>query len=310
MAAGLIRDLDGRILLSQRPAGKHLAGAWEFPGGKCEPGESWVGTLKRELREELGIRVGRIRPCLSLTHAYPEHTVRLALLEVGRVEGRAHGREGQALRWVDPADLGTLDMPAADRPIVKALSLSPYYAITPDPSRVDGPGAVLAWAEAAMANGTRLLQLRAHGMGQEGLSDLGHRLNALAKRYDARWLLNGSASLALELGADGVHLSSRALIDCSARPLSEDKLVIVSCHGPDELARAGVIGADLVCVSPVRPTRSHPDSEPLGWSGLEALSEQSPLPVFALGGLAPEDLDVARGHGAFGVAGITRFGAS
>ena len=310
VAAGLIRDRDGRILLSQRPAGKHLAGTWEFPGGKCEPDESWAGALERELHEELGVRVDRITPCLTLTHTYPEHTIRLALLEVGRVAGRVHGREGQALRWVEPDDLDSLDMPAADRPIVKALTLSPYYAITPDPSRMGGADAVLDWAEQAMANGARLLQLRAHSLAKEELSDLGYRLDALAKRCGARWLLNGSAALALELGADGVHLSGRALRQSKFRPLAEDKLVIASCHDTDELSRAGAIGADLVCVSPVRPTRSHPEAEPLGWSGLEVLCERSPLPVFALGGLAPGDLDKARGHGAFGVAGITGFGAT
>ena len=307
VAAGVIRDDRGRILLGQRPAGKHLAGTWEFPGGKCDPQEKPADALVRELREELGVRVGRVAPLLALTHTYPELTVRLILHDVLDIDGHPHGCEGQALRWATPTQMNSLEMPPADRPIVKALSAGPHYAITPDPAEVGGTDAALSWAAAALDAGHRLLQLRAHSLNMAELTAMGHRLESLVRSQGGRWLLNGPAELAMELGADGVHLTSRALAQLVARPLPDDRLVIASCHDQDELARAGAIGADLVCVSPVRPTPSHPKAEPLGWSGLEALSKHSPLPVFALGGLAPEDLEVAREHGAFGVAGISAF---
>ena len=308
VAAAIIRDESGRILLSQRPTGKHLAGTWEFPGGKCEPGESWNRGLERELHEELGIRSSQIMPYLTLTHTYPEHTVRLALFEVGRVEGRLHGREGQALRWADLTELPLLDMPAADRPIVKALSISPHYAISPEPDHIGGVGALLDWAEHSMAGGMRLLQLRAHSLPEPELAELGLRFGELARNHGALWLLNGPPGLALELGADGVHLTAHALQTAKSRPLPEDKLVIASCHHRQDLAHAGAIGADLACVSPVEYTSSHPQAKPMGWSGLARLCERTPVPVFALGGMSPDDLDSARRHGAFGVAGISGFG--
>lgn len=307
VAAGIIRDESGRVLLSQRPEGKHLAGTWEFPGGKCEPGESWSRALERELHEELGIQASQISPYLTLTHAYCEHTVRLVLLEVGQVGGRPHGREGQALRWVEPTEMKSLEMPCADRPIVKALNISPHYAISPDPGHVGGIDAVLDWAESALAGGMRLLQLRAHSLAESELVELAWQFGRLAHDHGASWLLNGPARLALELGADGVHLTTRALMSARVRPLPEEKLVIASCHDRLELAQAGAIGVDMACVSPVAPTASHPQAEPLGWTGLAKLCELAPVPIFALGGMLPDDLQTARSHGAFGVAGIRRF---
>ncbi len=307
VAAGVIRDRSGNILLSQRPAGKHLAGTWEFPGGKCDADESAAQALIRELDEELGIQVESAAPLLALTHAYPERTVQLILMEVAAYRGHAHGREGQALRWVAAHELDALEMPAADRPIVKALSIDPRYAITPDPADLGGPSGLLEWADTAFAAGHRLMQLRAHSLGSAALTDLAGRFGALARRHGAQWLLNGPPELALELGADGVHLTGRALAETGTRPLPEDRLVMASCHDRHDLAQAGRIGADLVCLSPVGNTGSHPDAAPMGWAGLQALIRHAPLPVFALGGMAPDDLDQARRHGAFGVAGISAF---
>jgi 8-oxo-dGTP diphosphatase len=308
VAAGLIRDELGRILLAQRPPGTHLAGTWEFPGGKCDPGERPDQALVRELDEELGVRVDSASPLLALTHAYPERTIRLILFEVTALRGEPRGCEGQALRWVPADELATLDMPPADRPIITALGLQPHYAITPDPVRVGGPDAVLAWARASLAAGHRLFQLRAHALEPDQLASLGRRLGQLVRSHDARWLLNGPAELALALDADGVHLSARALMACTRRPVPRDRVVIASCHDRVELERAGELGADLVCLSPVAETASHPAAQPLGWAGLESLCVHSPLPVFALGGLGPSDLHRARRHGAFGVAGISGFG--
>jgi len=307
VAAGVIRDRDGNILLGQRPAGKHLAGAWEFPGGKCDPGESPGDALVRELDEELGVQVESAAPLMMLTHSYPEKTVQLILLEVGTYRGQLHGREGQALRWLAPDALDSVEMPAADRPIVKALSIDPRYAITPDPAEVGGPDGLLEWVTGALAAGNRLVQLRAHSLDQASLVDLGQHLGPLVRRFGGRWLLNGSPELALELDADGVHLSGAALAACRKRPLPESRLVITSCHDPTELVHAGRIGADLACLSPVRCTPSHPTAVPLGWDGFEKLVQQAPLPVFALGGVVPDDLRLARCHGAFGVAGISAF---
>lgn len=116
-------DADGRVLLAQRPPGKQLAGLWEFPGGKVEPGERPEATLIRELAEELGITVEE--PCLApltfASHAYPDFHLLMPLYVCRRWEGTPRSLEGQALRWVRPRALRDLPMPPADAPLIPFL---------------------------------------------------------------------------------------------------------------------------------------------------------------------------------------------
>ncbi len=310
VAAAVMRDPDGRILMSQRMDGKHLGGTWEFPGGKCEPGESAHQSLARELNEELGIEIAASSPLLTLTHVYPEKTIRLLIRVVDEWQGDPVGREGQSLRWASLADMQTLDMPSADRPIIKAMAVDPYYAISRDPTDFHDTESFIADWRRRLEAGFRLLQLRAHSLGRKALVDLGIRCGELARQYRATWLLNGPADLVEACGADGMHLTSARLMACQARPVPESMLLAASCHNAEELRQAGLIGADLVCVAPVQSTRSHPSARPLGWSEFARLCRYSPLPVLALGGLKPADLDLARSHGAFGVAGISGFSSS
>jgi mutator protein MutT len=136
VAAALI-DARRRVLIAQRPAGKHLAGAWEFPGGKLEPGEAPAEGLERELREEIGITIGSPRPLLRLRHTYPYGEVLLDVWVVRRYRGCPRGLDGQALRWCDRAALTAADLLPADRPILAALRLperlrrdtTPYYRV-------------------------------------------------------------------------------------------------------------------------------------------------------------------------------------
>ena len=116
-------DVDGHVLVSERPAGKQLAGLWEFPGGKVEPGERPEQTLIRELAEELGIRVEE--PCLApltfASHAYPDFHLLMPLYVCRRWTGTPRPMEGQALRWVRPKALRDLAMPPADAPLIPFL---------------------------------------------------------------------------------------------------------------------------------------------------------------------------------------------
>ncbi len=122
VAVALI-DADGRVLLSQRPEGKALAGLWEFPGGKLEEGERPEEALIRELKEELGITVEE--PCLApltfASHAYADFHLLMPLYICRRWSGQAAGREGQALKWVWPKDLRLYPMPPADTPLIPAI---------------------------------------------------------------------------------------------------------------------------------------------------------------------------------------------
>jgi 8-oxo-dGTP diphosphatase len=114
-------ERDGRILVSRRLEGTHLAGRWEFPGGKCEPGEAHEACLRRELEEELGVTRAAIGHEIVVTeHAYPDRIVRLHFRQCA-IHDEPRGLQGQALRWVTRAELGTLDLPEADRDLVQRL---------------------------------------------------------------------------------------------------------------------------------------------------------------------------------------------
>lgn len=120
VAAALV-DGEGRVLLAQRPEGKPLAGTWEFPGGKLEPGESPETALLRELDEELGITAGPLEPFTFVSHAYPDFHLVMLLYWCRQWQGEPHGRDGQALRWERPQAMAALPMPPADVPLVEAL---------------------------------------------------------------------------------------------------------------------------------------------------------------------------------------------
>jgi mutator protein MutT len=123
VVAGVVIDAADRVLIAQRPAGKHLAGGWEFPGGKLEPGEERLAGLARELREELGITIATPRPLIRVRHTYPSHEVLLDIWVVKRFSGEPRGLDGQALRWCLQDELAAVDLLPADRPIVAALRL-------------------------------------------------------------------------------------------------------------------------------------------------------------------------------------------
>lgn len=139
VVAGVIRDARGRILLARRTEGRDLAGLWEFPGGKREPGESPEGALVRELREELGIEAEVGGHVITVPQQYPDKHLTLDVREVRAFSGSARGREGQALVWVPPHKLASYQMPPADIPVVAALGQPERYLVTPEPGAAPPP---------------------------------------------------------------------------------------------------------------------------------------------------------------------------
>lgn len=123
VSAVALIDVDGRILLTQRPEGKPMAGLWEFPGGKVEPGETPEAALIRELQEELGINTWAscLAPLTFASHSYPDFHLLMPLFACRKWEGIVQGCEGQALKWVRAADLRSYPMPPADIPLISIL---------------------------------------------------------------------------------------------------------------------------------------------------------------------------------------------
>ncbi|WP_265500218.1 8-oxo-dGTP diphosphatase MutT [Paracoccus beibuensis] len=125
VSAVALIDPDGRVLLAQRPEGKPMAGLWEFPGGKVEPGETPEAALIRELDEELGIQTWNscLAPLTFASHSYDTFHLLMPVFACRRWQGIVHPREGQQLAWVKARDLRAYPMPAADIPLIPALQM-------------------------------------------------------------------------------------------------------------------------------------------------------------------------------------------
>ncbi len=123
VSAVALIDRDGRVLLAQRPEGKSMAGLWEFPGGKVEQGETPEAALIRELDEELGIETWSscLAPLTFASHSYPDFHLLMPLFACRKWQGQPASKEGQALKWVRPAELRSYPMPPADLPLIPIL---------------------------------------------------------------------------------------------------------------------------------------------------------------------------------------------
>ena len=300
VVAGAVLSTDEgvpKVLLAKRAASAHQGGKWEFPGGKMAAGESVVQALVRELDEEIGIRAKAWRRLIRFPYEYPEFKMDFEVFQVTAWDGTASGCEGQEVRWVPLPELRQWITPPASLPVIRALQLPPQYAISADPA-----GDVGRWQadlSATLERGARLIQLRAHSLSGAAYERLAQEAIGQVHAAGARVVLNCEPEQAARLGADGVHLTSERLMRSAARPLPEDLLVGASCHDSRELDQAVRIDADFAVLSPLRDS-----PQALGWEGFASTIAGAALPVYALGGMKPEDQDAAVESGGQGIAAI------
>ncbi|MFA5663143.1 Nudix family hydrolase [Castellaniella sp.] len=316
VAAGLIFDARGRLLLGQRPDGKAWPGWWEFPGGKIEAGESVEQALVRELDEELGIRATQVYPWVVYVHEYPKTVVELSFCQVTAWLGEPTGRENQALDWVDPTQIridesdhpigpgGASLLPAATAPL-RWLRLPVRYRL----SQIQGPEQIDTWLARLrneLLRGLRLVQFREPAWSGEPaqLHAAFQATVALCRQYDARCLINSLHPHAWWSEADGVHLRATDARHVLQQDLRPPGWLGVSAHNAADLECAAELNADFVVLGHVLDTPSHPAVPPLGWAGFRQLAASAGRPVFALGGQSADTLDTARQHGGHGIAAL------
>ena len=297
VAVAVVQRADGSVLLAQRPHGKPWEGYWEFPGGKIETGEDAARALARELREEIGIEVERAFPWLTREHTYPDRRVRLHFYRVTGWHGEPHGREGQPLSWQDPQALTVGPLLPANDKVLGALRLPPLYAISH--AAKYGVDEFMQRLAAALTHGVRLIQVREPDMPPDEFVQFAQDVVTMAHAHGAKVLISRDAALARRLGADGVHVSARQLLQLQHAP--DTPVWAASCHDANELAHAAELGADFVVLSQVLPTTTHPGVAGIGWEKFALLVQNYPLPVFALGGMRCESLETAMRHGAHGI---------
>ncbi|MBA4502447.1 Nudix family hydrolase [Marinobacterium marinum] len=302
VAAAVIRDRSGRILIARRPDDKHQGGLWEFPGGKVEAGEPVADALARELKEELGIQVTSARPLIRIPHHYPDKSVLLDVWEVDDFKGEAHGAEGQPVCWVMPDVLDDYAFPAANTPILAAARLPERLLIT---------GATASCGEyeerllAALAQGIDWVMLRAKNLNDEQYAHLYHQLQVICTPRNVRLGVNTSVKQANSLEAEHLHLTSARLLALTDRTEFKGRWLSASCHSLEQMEWAQAKGVDFITLSPVLATSTHPETPALGWAAFAERVAECTLPVYALGGLGEADLASARQYGAQGIAAIS-----
>lgn len=277
--AGALSDRQGRVLIAQRPRGRHMAGRWEFPGGKLAFGEDSFDGLKRELAEELGVIVREARPLIRLRHDYQDRRVLLDVWQVTAYDGEPKSLESQALAWARPDELPSHDLLEADRAIVTALRL-------PRLARVIGSAAELG----ALKDATALTILWQLPEDDEDATDVvraaraaGHRVFAMGTGIEA--VRAGAIA-----GCDGV------VLHWDGQNLHVDRggsfLIGVHCEDAGGALQAVAEGAHFLVMAP--------SDGPMPQRYLEPLCEKIGVPMFA--GWYPdarrlEQLQIAGAHG-------------
>ncbi|MEC7815458.1 MAG: Nudix family hydrolase [Pseudomonadota bacterium] len=304
VAVGVI-ERDGRVLIARRPDHAHQGGLLEFPGGKVEPGETVQQALVREIHEETGLALSEssLRPVITIRHDYGDKCVLLDVWRTDAAHGQAVGREGQPVEWRQPASLQDAEFPAANRPIIRALRLPDTLALT---GRIRSAAQGLDSLSSSFAHGVPALTiLRAPGLADSEYQSFALQAVALAQRHRAGALVHGSPErFGQTPGAAGLHLPWREAQALERRPIPAERWLGVSCHNAEQLAHAEAIGADYAVLGAVLPTPSHPGEPGMGWEDFAGLVSAARLPVYALGGMRTDHLEMAKHNGAQGIAGI------
>jgi len=300
VAVGVVKNPEGKILISLRHAELHQGGLWEFPGGKVEASETAESALARELKEELNIDVTAASPLITILHRYPDRFVQLNVFLVEQFSGEAKSLEGQPFKWVAPYELGQYAFPAANQPIITAVKLPPYYAILDDADE----DLLLPNLQKILNRGIKLIQARLKNLSPAAVAAFIEQAYPLCKQQQSVLLMNSAVDYSAEV--DGIHLTSRDLMALTARP-ENIKWLAASCHNLGQLQQAQKIGVDFVVLAPVLPTQTHPGAAVLGWEQFAELVAEVNLPVYALGGMTKSSLITARQHGGQGIAAIRAF---
>lgn len=302
VAVGVVKSASGEVLIARRDPSLHQGGLWEFPGGKIERGERAEQALIRELKEELNLTVESSMPLITISHHYPDCTVELQVFLVQQFSGFVKGCQGQPFRWVNSDELERFAFPEANRSIITAARLPPYYAILDDADESQ----LRVNLEKILSRGIKLIQARLKTLSAHAAEKFIGQAYPLCRQQSCWLLINSAVEPAGRLAVDGIHLTARHLLALDKRP--EGLLwLAASCHNLKELQHAQKLGVDFVVLAPVLATATHPGVAGLGWQKFAELVTHSNVPVYALGGMSLNSLDRARQAGAQGISAIRAF---
>lgn len=282
----------GKILVGWREEQQHQGGKHEFPGGKVEQGETPEEACRREIYEEVGIGLKDWHQLDYIHHEYDDIIVNLHLF-YSYVPDQLLNLIHQPWAWYTREQLLHLNFPKANKDIIKRLYWPHLIKISNTLKPVENSDALLYW---------RVVDPSEHYIEQLTSLDEGQRSNLIINVDIWQQL-----SPELRKQIKTVHLKQSQLMNLHKGDLTVGVRYIAACHDAVSLKQAQQIGCDAVFISPVKPTTTHPEAVALGWERFRDLAQNSQIPVFALGGVHPDDLATAQQHGAYGLAGIRNF---
>lgn len=282
----------GKILVGWREEQQHQGGKHEFPGGKVEQGETPEEACRREIYEEVGIGLKDWHQFDYIQHEYDDIIVNLHLFH-SYVPDELLNLIHQPWAWYTRDQLLHLNFPKANKNIIKRLYWPHLIKISNTLSTVESSDTLLYW---------RIEEFEPQYIEQLTALDEGQR-SSLIINVNIWWQLGPE----LQKQIKTVHLKQSQLMNLHKGDLTVGVRYIAACHDAVSLKQAQQIGCDAVFISPVKSTTTHPEAVALGWECFSDLAQNSQIPVFALGGVHPEDLATAQQHGAYGLAGIRNF---
>ena len=282
-----------KVLVGWRQANQHQGNKHEFPGGKIEEGETPEQACRREVYEEVGIGLKEWHQFDVIRHEYEDIIVTLHLFHT-YVPDELLSLIHQPWSWFSRDQLADLNFPKANSTIIERLIWSHLIKIS---DQVD---------ELPKTNSQMYLRIES-----KDIEKLQQQLIKLSEQQLLKLIVNVDVwqqlNTVLQEKIKTVHLKQSQLMQLKKGDLVVAKRYIAACHDAVSVQHAHQIGCDAIFLSPVNPTATHPNSKVLGWDGFAALAQNSDIPVFALGGVAPADLKQAQKHNAYGLAGIGQF---
>ncbi|QER39857.1 NUDIX domain-containing protein [Acinetobacter suaedae] len=282
-----------KVLVGWRQADQHQGNKHEFPGGKVEQNETPEQACRREVYEEVGIGLKDWHKFDVIQHEYDDLIVRLHLFHA-YVPEELLDLIHQPWTWYSRDQLQSLNFPKANKTIIERLVWSHLIKISDLLPTLPDRDAQFYWRNKDQTIAEVQQQLLQ-------LTDL--QLNKLIINIS----LWQQFSSELQAKIQTIHLKQSQLMDLKRGELIVGKRFIAACHDAVSLKHAHHIGCDAVFLSPVHQTETHPEAKALGWDGFAELAEKSDIPVFALGGVAPKEMEQAQKHHAYGLAGIRQF---
>ena len=284
----------GKVLVGWRNAEQHQGNKHEFPGGKFEEKETPIQACRREVMEEVGIDLTDWHNFDFVQHDYDDLQVNLHFFHT-YVDDTQLAIIVEPWTWFKREELDGLNFPKANQDIVNRLVLPQHIKITTDLSDIVqlAENTLLYWR----------MQLKVH--------EIQTALSALPNEQLAKIMLNvvqwQQLSKDLQQRIGFIHFKQNQLIEYQSKDRPQGVICIAACHDLSSLQQAQQIGVDAAILSPVQATNTHPDVQPLGWTQFSEFTKAMDIPVYALGGMKPSDLEQIQQHQGYGVAGISNF---